>query len=78
MCIRDRTATRPGRIGADASPLTGVLENGTHRPALKWSDAERRRIDLWLDANVPFYGAYSPEAQLAQREGRSVPVPAAQ
>lgn len=73
-----QTATRPGRSGADASPLTGVLENATHRKALSWSDAERRRIDLWLDANVPFYGAYAPEAQLAQREGRPVPVPAAQ
>ena len=73
-----QTATHPGRIGADASPLTKVLEDDTHRPELKWTDAERRRVYLWLDANVPFYGTYSHEEQLAQREGQPVPVPAMQ
>ncbi len=71
-------ATHPGCSGADASPLTRVLEDATHRPALQWTDAERRRVYLWLDANVPFYGAYAREEQLAQREGESVPVPAKQ
>jgi hypothetical protein len=68
-------ATHPGRIGADESPLTRVLEDPTHAPALQWTEAERRRIYLWLDANAPFYGSYSREEQLAQREGRSVPPP---
>lgn len=71
-------ATRPGRIGADESPLTKVLEDATHRPELKWTDAERRQVYLWLDANVPFYGTYSRGEQLAQRDGQSVPVPAKQ
>ena len=71
-------ATHPGRIGADESPLTKVLEDATHRPELKWTDAERRRVYLWLDANAPFYGTYSREEQLAQREGQAVPVPAKQ
>ena len=71
-------ATHPGRCGADESPLTKVFEDATHRPELKWTDAERRRVYLWLDANVPFYGTYAPEEQLAQREGQSVPVPAQQ
>jgi hypothetical protein len=71
-------ATHPGHIGADESPLTRVLEDATHQPELKWTEEERRRIYLWLDANVPFYGTYSREEQLAQREGQSVPPPRAQ
>ena len=74
----DQIATRPGRIGADESPLSRILDDATHRPELKWTDGERRRIYLWLDANVPFYGTYSPAEHLAQREGKSVPVPAVQ
>ena len=71
-------ATHPGRIGADESSLTKILEDATHRPELRWTDAERRRIYLWLDANAPFYGTYSREEQLAQREGQAVPPPAKQ
>jgi hypothetical protein len=68
-------ATRPGQAGADASPLTRVLEDEIHRPALNWSDAERRRIFLWLDANVPFYGTYSVEEQRAQLGGQTIGLP---
>jgi hypothetical protein len=68
-------ATYPGQAGADASPLTEVLEDTTHRPALAWTEAERRRLYLWLDANVPFYGTYGIEEQLAQREGRAIAPP---
>jgi hypothetical protein len=65
-------ATHPGQIGADASPLTAILEDATHRPELKWADAERRQLYLWLDANVPFYGTYSHAEQIAQRQGGSI------
>jgi hypothetical protein len=71
-------ASHPGHMGADESPLTRILEDTTHRPQLQWTDAERRRIYLWLDANVPFYGTYSQGEQLAQRAGRSVPPPRVQ
>jgi hypothetical protein len=71
-------ATHPGQIGADASPLTAILDDATHRPALAWTDAERRSVFLWLDANVPFYGTYSHNGQLAQLEGKSITPPAAQ
>ncbi|MBI5684586.1 MAG: hypothetical protein HZC54_05870 [Verrucomicrobia bacterium] len=71
-------ATQPGRIGADASPLTAILDDATHRTQAPLPDADRRRLYLWLDANVPFYGTYDHADQLAQREGRSVPVPLAQ
>jgi hypothetical protein len=70
-----QVATHPGRIGADESPLAGILEDDTHRRELQWNDAERGRIYLWLDANVPFYGTYNPEEQLAQRQGQSISAP---
>jgi hypothetical protein len=71
-------ATHPGHLGADESPLTRILEDATHRPQVQWTDAERRRLYLWLDANVPFYGTYSREEQLAQHRGQAVPPPRVQ
>lgn len=68
-------ATQPGQMGADASPLTAILKDATHLAEVRWSDAERRRIYLWLDANAPFYGTYSREEQLAQRAGKAVAAP---
>jgi hypothetical protein len=66
-------ATHPGRIGADESPLTKILDDATHAAAVKFSDADRRRLFLWLDANVPFYGTYSHDEQFAQRQGQPIP-----
>ncbi len=71
-------STHPGRIGADASPLTRILEDPTHRAKAALPDEDRRRLYLWLDANAPFYGTYSKEEQLAQFEGRAVPPPMVQ
>lgn len=65
-------ATHPGHIGADESPLTKILDDATHAAAVKLSDADRRRLYLWLDANVPFYGTYSHDEQVAQRQGQSI------
>ncbi|MCX7825900.1 MAG: hypothetical protein N2689_10120, partial [Verrucomicrobiae bacterium] len=62
-------ATRPGQAGADASPLTAILNDATHRPQTQLSDADRRRLYLWLDANVPFHGTYGHVEQLAQGGG---------
>jgi len=70
--------TRPGRIGADESPLTKVLTDAVHAPHLKLEDDELRRLYLWLDGNAPFYGTYETETRLAQKTGRSVPPPALQ
>jgi len=68
-------ATHPGHIGADASPLSRVLEDSNHMSQLHWTETDRRRLYLWLDANVPFYGTYGREEQLAQRQSESVPPP---
>ncbi len=70
--------TRPGRIGADESPLTKVLADAIHAPRLMLADSEMRRLYLWLDGNAPFYGAYDAETRLAQKSGHLVPPPALQ
>jgi len=52
-------ATRPGECGADMSPLTGILKDTDHKDVFaKMPEEDKRRIYLWLDANVPFYGTY--------------------
>jgi len=33
---------------------------------------------IWLDGNVPFYGTYESDTQLAQKNGISVPPPTLQ
>ncbi len=70
-------ATRPGRAGADESPLTKILNDATHAP-IKLPEEERRRIYLWLDGNAPFYGTFEKAAHVAQRNGEAVPPPRVQ
>jgi hydrazine synthase alpha subunit-like protein len=70
----NQTVTIPGRMGADESPLTAILDDETHR-SIELPQADRRRLNLWLDANVPFYGTYSQREQLAQQQGQAVAVP---
>ncbi|MCL4203757.1 MAG: hypothetical protein KJ000_14750 [Pirellulaceae bacterium] len=72
------TVSLPGRCGADASPLSSILNDDRHRPHLNIADEDRRRLDLWLDANTPFYGTYRPDAYRAQQHGHPVPPPALQ
>jgi hypothetical protein len=67
--------TRPGRIGADESPLLKVLEDSTHAKHVNLTEKERDRLYIWLDGNVPFYGTYDETQQLAQRNGEAVPLP---
>ena len=38
------------------------------------SDADLRALCLWIDLNVPFYGAYEPKHVAIQREGGVVPL----
>ncbi|HOX56035.1 MAG TPA: hypothetical protein P5205_02855 [Candidatus Paceibacterota bacterium] len=71
-------ATRPGHLGADESKLTSILSDSSHGSKLELTDLERRAIYLWLDANAPFYGAYLPEDQLAQRKGEAIGPPVLQ
>jgi hypothetical protein len=70
-----QVVTHPGRVGADNSPLMDVLVDSTHRGAVKLSEADRRRLCIWLDGNAPFYGTYTAEEQQAQRNARPVAPP---
>jgi hypothetical protein len=67
--------TRPGRVGADESPLLKVLEDSTHAKSVTLNKEERDRLYIWLDGNVPFYGTYDKQQQLAQKNGLAVPPP---
>lgn len=49
----------PGRVGAMESRMGRVLLNKTHREAV--SEADYRRVVLWLDANAMRLGAFHSE-----------------
>ena len=68
-------ASIPGKAGADASRLPGILADAAHAGKVKLTRDERLRLNLWLDGNAPFYGTYEAEAQAAQRRGEAVAVP---
>jgi hypothetical protein len=70
-------STHPGRLGADESPLTRILGDANHRD-IGLTDSARRTLYLWMDANVPFYGTYDREEQLAQAKGELIPPPKGQ
>ncbi|MGQ9503831.1 MAG: HzsA-related protein [Thermogutta sp.] len=67
--------TRPGELGADASPLLKILQDPTHRQAVRLDQPALSRLTLWLDANVPFYGAYEPSQRAEQRLGALISLP---
>ena len=60
--------TYPGKFGALASKLYGLLQKGHHD--VKLTPEELRRITLWLDCNSDFYGTY--ENLPAQARGEIV------
>jgi len=70
--------TRPGEMGADASPLARILDDPTHAKHVTLPVEDRRRIYVWLDGNAPFYGTYDRASQIAQRNGEAVAPPAVQ
>ncbi len=70
--------TQPGHSGADESRLLQVLQDATHKQQVQLPQDDYLRLCLWLDANVPFYGTYEKEAQVAQQAGHLVPPPEVQ
>ena len=64
--------TRPGRSGADESPLLKVLADATHAEHVHLPNEALQRLHIWLDGNAPFYGTYEREQQLTQRDGQAV------
>ncbi len=69
--------THPGRQGADESQLTRILDDANHR-GIGLPETDRRILCLWLDSNVPFYGTYDRDEQLAQLKGEPIPPPKSQ
>jgi hypothetical protein len=67
--------TRPGRSGADESPLLKILADSTHAEPVHLPDEDLQRLHIWLDSNVPFYGTYEKDQQLAQKNGQAVKPP---
>jgi hypothetical protein len=60
--IHGGTRTDPGKFGARVAALTDYLDEDHH--GVRLSDADRHRVDLWLDCNSEFYGSYeNTEAQ---------------
>ena len=66
---RDLNST-PGKVGARASKLYGLLDKGHYD--VKLSPEDLHRITVWLDSYSPFYGVYGPEAGKAQLRGEVV------
>ena len=54
--LRDHQYSIPGQIGARASKLYQILENGHH--GVQLTEEEWRRLIVWMDANAVFYSAY--------------------
>ena len=70
-----RVASFPGGAGADQSPLTAILDDGNHGGKISLSDADRRALYLWMDANVPFYGTAQKETRAAELRGEAQKIP---
>ncbi|MBE0537244.1 MAG: hypothetical protein IH624_16395, partial [Phycisphaerae bacterium] len=66
--------TRPGQLGADTSPLAEILTGG-HLKYVALPDESMRRLYLWLDLHVPFYGTYEKDDLVAQRQGKVIAPP---
>jgi hypothetical protein len=55
-----------GQVGARASKLMAMLDKGHHD--VKLSDEDKHRIELWLDCNSVFFGAYHDIEKQARGE----------
>ena len=64
---QDGYRTIPGRFGARASKLYGMLAAGHHD--VKFSEEDLHRIALWLDCASLFYGVYEKEGGEEQLRG---------
>ena len=53
----------------------GILGDEHHRRQLELPDEDLRRLYIWLDANVPFYGSYRDGPRGRQLAGEAVEPP---
>jgi hypothetical protein len=61
-----------GQFGARQSKLIELLTAGHYDAKLDGKSQDR--LIIWVDLNLPFYGAYEPAHVAAQREGKIVPL----
>jgi hypothetical protein len=66
VAVQERQYSIPGQDGARVSKLGQMLRRGHHEVELTAN--ELRRIELWLDCNSNFYGAYHDLAAQARGE----------
>ncbi len=56
---------KPGRWGSPASKLAEIIRSGhpdkKGKPRVNVADADRRKVYMWLDLNVPYYGTSSSD-----------------
>jgi hypothetical protein len=74
---RSGRSTSPATAGATRAAFEN-RQDATHKQHVQLPQEDYLRLCLWLDANVPFYGTYEKEAQVAQQAGRIVPPPEVQ
>ncbi|MBI2298712.1 MAG: PD40 domain-containing protein, partial [Armatimonadetes bacterium] len=65
--------SRPGRFGAQRSPLTRLLFGGHHD--VKLNRDELDRLVTWMDVNVLFYGTFDPADQARQLRAERIAGP---
>ena len=71
---RDATSWRshPRRWGSPASKLAEILRSGhpdkDGKPQVNVPDEDRRRVYLWMDLNIPYYGTSSSNHKAAARQ----------
>jgi hypothetical protein len=68
----------PRRWGSPASKLAEIVRSGhpdkNGKPRVTVSDTERRRVFLWMDLNIPYYGTSSSNHKAALGSRRMLPL----
>ncbi|MFV1967597.1 MAG: hypothetical protein ACC628_19380 [Pirellulaceae bacterium] len=68
----------PRRWGSPASLVADIIRNGhadeNGKPRVHVPDADRRRVYLWLDLNVPYYGTSSSNHKARLGSRRMLPL----
>ena len=62
----------PRRWGSPASKLAEIIRSGhpdkDGKPQVNVPDEDRRRVYLWMDLNIPYYGTSSSNHKAATRQ----------
>ena len=67
----------PRRYGSPASKLAEIIRSGhpdkDGKPRVNVADADRRRVFLWMDLNIPYYGTSSSNHKTRMGSRRMLP-----